>query len=66
MTAGNSVDGLMVLCQMLPPPVIALCAVYIAKAVRDAKESIQQLNIKMAVIIERVDSHEKRITHLEK
>lgn len=39
-------------------PVLALCAVYIAK-------QLAELNTKMAVIVERVDSHEKRLTKIE-
>lgn len=37
---------------------VAACAVYIAKSLND-------LNLKIAVIIERVDSHEKRLNKLE-
>jgi hypothetical protein len=29
------------------------------------KKSVEELNIKIAVIIEKIDTHEKRITHLE-
>lgn len=44
--------------QDLSNPVIAVCAIYIAK-------SISELNTKIAVIVERVDSHEKRISRIE-
>lgn len=37
---------------------IAACAVYIAKSLND-------LNIKIAVVVEKVDTHERRITKLE-
>lgn len=44
-------------------------AVYILWQAKDAmnelKDSIIELNLKMAVIIERTDSHEKRIEKLE-
>ncbi len=42
----------------LSNPVLALCAVYVAK-------SIHELNIKIAVVIERVDSHEHRLSRVE-
>lgn len=42
----------------LSNPIIAAAAVYIAKSLHD-------LNVKIAVVVERVDAHEKRITHLE-
>lgn len=32
----------------------------------DMAKSIKDLNVKMAVIVERVDTHEKRIDRLEK
>jgi phage shock protein A len=46
-------------------PIMALCAVYVASLIRDINNSIQALNTKIAVIIERVDSHEKRLNRLE-
>lgn len=51
-------DELLKLVESLSNPLMAVCAVYIAR-------SISELNTKIAVIIERVDSHEKRITKLE-
>lgn len=42
----------------LSNPVVAACAVYIAKSIHD-------LNTKIAVVIERVDSHEHRIGKIE-
>jgi hypothetical protein len=38
--------------------VLAVCAVFVSK-------SVSELNTRIAVVVERVDSHEKRITRIE-
>lgn len=37
----------------------------LSEDVRQMTESVKQLNMNVAVVIERVDTHEKRITRLE-
>lgn len=38
----------------------------VTESVRDMADSVKELNTNVAVIVERVDGHEKRITRLEK
>lgn len=40
-------------------PIMTLCVVFIAKSLSD-------LNLKMAIVVTRVDSHEGRLKNLEK
>lgn len=40
-------------------------ALYVAKCIHDMSTSVQELNIKMAVMIERQSGHEERIRKLE-
>jgi len=44
---------------------LVLVAKQAVQLLADLKRSIDELNVKIAVIIERVDSHEKRIARLE-
>jgi len=37
----------------------------VTQTLKEMKESVEELNINVAVIIEKVNSHEKRIAHLE-
>ncbi len=45
--------------------IIGGCSVYLVSIISGIKESIDKLNINMAVIIEKTSSHEKRIEKLE-
>lgn len=47
------------------PTVLTAVIIYAAKLARDISRSLQELNTRIAVIIEKVDSHEKRLTRLE-
>lgn len=38
---------------------------YIANQMKRLTDGVEQLNLKMAVVVERVDSHEKRLSKLE-
>lgn len=40
-------------------------AAMIVREMRWIRESIQQLNVRVAVVIEKTDNHEKRISKLE-
>ncbi len=51
-------DQLLKLLESLSNPILTACGIYIAK-------SLHELNLKIAVIIEKVDSHEHRINRLE-
>lgn len=51
-------DELKVFIDSLSNPILVGCAIYIAK-------SIHELNTKIAVVIERLHSHEARIERLE-
>lgn len=44
---------------------IGFCGVFMVRILRDLKDSIVQLNIKVAVVIEKVTSHEKRLDGLD-
>lgn len=44
---------------------ISGCSVYLTSILSGLKLSVDELNIKMATIIERVSHHEKRIERLE-
>lgn len=39
--------------------------VYVAKTLHDLGQSVQELNVNVAVVIEKVSNHEKRIERLE-
>ena len=45
--------------------IIGGCSVYLVTIISGIKDSIDKLNINMAVIIEKTSSHEKRIEKLE-
>jgi len=45
--------------------VIGGCSIYLVTIISGIKESIDKLNINMAVIIEKTHYHEKRIEKLE-
>lgn len=38
---------------------------WVAFSIDRMRESVEQLNVKMAVIVERTDNHEKRLERLE-
>lgn len=38
---------------------------YIAKTIHDLSTNLQELNIKIAVVVEQISTHEKRIAKLE-
>lgn len=38
---------------------------WVARSLDKMRESVEQLNVKMAVIVERTDNHEKRLERLE-
>ena len=38
---------------------------WVARSIDKMRASVEELNVKMAVIIERVESHEKRLDRLE-
>jgi hypothetical protein len=38
---------------------------YIARCLSQLTISVQELNIRIAVVVSRMDDHDKRITHLE-
>lgn len=38
---------------------------HIASSIKEAKDSIQELNVNVAVVVEKVGNHEKRIEKLE-
>lgn len=40
-------------------------AVYVARSIKELTDSVSELNVKIAVILERTDGHERRITRLE-
>ena len=42
-----------------------IIATWIGTSIKEMTQSINQLNIKLAVVIERQDSHEHRISKLE-
>lgn len=44
---------------------ISGCAIYLTSILSGLKLSVDELNIKMATIIEKTSSHEKRIEKLE-
>jgi len=44
---------------------ISGCAMYLTTILNGLKTSVEELNIKMATIIEKTSSHEKRIEKLE-
>ena len=39
--------------------------IYVANSLRQMSDSVQQLNVNVAVVIEKVGNHEKRIERLE-
>jgi hypothetical protein len=45
--------------------VLGFCAVYLARTMELMRRSIERLNIKIAVVIEKTTNHEKRITKIE-
>lgn len=45
--------------------VLTGCAIYLTAILNGLKGSVDELNVKMATIIERVSHHEKRIEKLE-
>jgi len=45
--------------------VVGGCAVYMVQILSGLKESVDDLNIKMATIIEKTTNHERRIEKLE-
>jgi hypothetical protein len=55
---GQVMDELIKALGLLSNPVMAACAIYIAR-------SIHELNLKIAVVVERVDTHERRLNKLE-
>ncbi len=40
-------------------------ALWIARSISKLEESVSELNVKMAVVVERSDGHERRISKLE-
>lgn len=40
-------------------------SVWVGRSIDEMRKSVESLNIKMAVYVERSDNHEKRITKLE-
>lgn len=40
-------------------------ALYVARSIERMRESVESLNVNVAVIVERVESHDKRISKLE-
>lgn len=58
-------DEITKLLAQLSNPILTACAIYIAHKLGELSKSIDELNTKIAVIVERVDTHEKRITKLE-
>lgn len=45
--------------------VLTGCAIYLTSILNGLKISVDELNVKMATIIERVSHHERRIERLE-
>lgn len=43
----------------------SVIALYVAKTLAEMKDSVQSLNVNVAVVIEKVSNHEKRIERLE-
>ena len=46
--------------------VLALLGGYIAKQISKIVSSVDALNIKIAIVIEKIQGHEKRIVNIEK
>ncbi len=43
----------------------AFVALYVARTLAETKDSVQALNVNIAVVIEKVANHERRIERLE-
>jgi hypothetical protein len=41
------------------------CAFWVARSISKMSESVEQLNLKMAAVLEKINSHEHRIARLE-